>query len=403
MKARRLLPLRGLTSVALCTIVFATSASVTGLLVAGTLSTVNAAAGVQPGVYAIFPSGSRLPTTGSVSTSILENLTSAHGVKVASPEVVVPASVGAGYLTVRGVNLTAFLELDPASFGGSPFDVAPSPGAGTGYDASSAVDVGSVLAARLSLGVGDSIVMASLDGNVSVSAAVAGVFHTGLSFDDEVLAPLPLARELSGQPSDYVSVVRLALSNQSAFLSTVVIPEGGAPGPSNSSGAGTLSRLPALIQLGSASLATEVSGPAISVLQRNFDITQEALESIALVIALAGSLCIYFGVAWAYQEYSETLLTLRMLGSGSRRAASLLLPTLSLVAAACALAGYAIAYLGLVAADSLGGIQVLFHDVAITPDPVTALLVVSSMVGINFASAVYILRARGREPLAARR
>ena len=231
--------------------------------------------------------------------------------------------------TVNGVSSVLVFGLDPTEFPERQFVITRG-----SRPQDNQVLLGDKVAAQLGRGPGDTIRI----GNVALR--VAGVFHSGNSFEDGgVVAPLALVQTLAGRPGEVTSIA-------------VIIR----PGASSSQVAARLQqRFPGLV-------AVTDPGQAIQV-----DTTSRLLISagwvFSVVALLVGGIGVTNTMAMSVMERSQEIGVLRAIGWPNRRVAGMILTEAVGICLLALAIGLALGYVAAQALVAQGALSTLVSPV----------------------------------------
>ncbi|MDE1858216.1 MAG: hypothetical protein KGI26_04005 [Thaumarchaeota archaeon] len=333
----------------------------TSMLISGSAGAFLSGPGPAPDVV-ILSGGGRVPETGSVDLSAVQNATRVPGVTAASPEVYAPVELMGRVAVVRGVNMSDFAGVQGVSFVG---------GANATLDGST-VFAGSELAVALGVGAGSTLTLVGVMANYSSTVRVAAVVNAGPPYGSELISTIQLAQALRGLSSSQVTFERLkvdpAVFNETALIRAV----GGARPSSAPSGTN-----PLIQQLQLAPTATLVSifpagAPAASlstVLGRGVGVVQATFESLEAVVLLASLLAVYFAASYWLESVGPTAATLGALGMGGGRELRWYLTSAVPGSLGAGALGYVSAYAGLYLLAGGGSLSFFFQPILIPFDP----------------------------------
>ncbi|MDE1858611.1 MAG: hypothetical protein KGI26_06075 [Thaumarchaeota archaeon] len=335
----------------------------------------------------VLSGGGRVPETGAIDLRQVQDATDLPGVLAASPEVYAPVLALGSVVVARGVDWPEFTAIQPVTIKG-----AGEPLAG------SEVYIGVRLAERLGVAAGDSLELRGLLANATTTAKVGAVFSAGQPFDDQVLAPLPMAQSLRGLSGDQVTFVRLkvdpAVFNQTQLVQTLRgVPSsagrGGQPNPFiQQLQLAPTSSLITILPAGGNSQPT-----LATALTKGLGLVQTAFESLDAVVLLVSLLAVYFATANWLEGLRPTAETLSSLGLAGRSLLLWLLVAAVPAAIVAGIAGYLLACLTVQSLSGSGALSFFFQPLVVTVDPDTAAL---ACVGPAAAVALSILIAHGR-------
>lgn len=276
--------------------------------------------GESSGVVIVSQGNSRAPFTGALPISLVNNLQSIRGVLSVSPEVIAPSTVANKSVIVRGVDPREFELLEsPAIISGRLISL----------NDTSGVMVGSALASELHMHVGSNIAIVGAIFPSFAFVQVVGIFHTGRSFDEEIVSPLWIGQWLRGFRYNVVSIFRVQVERGTS--SSAIIEDLGRQVNFTNSPGNTTSILPYLpTTIAPADLKQldlEVSQSTSSqFLSRALGLNQETIWLLACLVFFSMTMAVIFSFQEVVSASKQELETLRVLGmSGSRLRSSLML------------------------------------------------------------------------------
>ena len=313
--------------------------------------------GESSGVVIVSQGNSRAPFTGALPISLVNNLQSIRGVLSVSPEVIAPSTVANKSVIVRGVDPREFeLLQSPAIISGRLISL----------NDTSGVMVGSALASELHVQVGSNIAIVGAIFPSFAFVQVVGIFHTGRSFDEEIVSPLWIGQWLRGFRYNVVSIFRVQVDKGTS--SSAIIEDLGRQVNSTNSPGNTTSILPYLpTTIPPADLKQldlEVSQSTSSqFLSRALGLNQETIWLLACLVFFSMTMAVIFSFQEVVSASKQELETLRILGmSGSRLRSSLMLFSIPFSVLSAVLG--AILGVGLIeVVPSLRSLNLLFYKV----------------------------------------
>ena len=141
------------------------------------------------------------PATGTIPIYVANLLTMIQGVKAISPEAISLCVLGDNPVTVRGVIPDRFYEFFDLELEGREIQL----------NDTYSVLIGYRLAKRLDISTGDRIFIFSSFRERFVEVKVVGMFRSGSSLDDEIIAPLLVGQWLRGISYGQVSLIRVKI------------------------------------------------------------------------------------------------------------------------------------------------------------------------------------------------
>lgn len=189
-----------LTIILLLTISLIFTVTLNGLL-SITISFKNYVGG-KDNIIVLFDAYSRTPFTGSLDIRVVEEINSLDGVKVVSPEVLVPIYLNRSSVLLRGVHP----DIDP-----SILEINVIKGGYLDEDDIYRVLIGDALAERLDISEGDILLARGILRNTYHILKVGGIFTSNPPYNEEVIAHIDLAREFRGFTQNSISIIRVEL------------------------------------------------------------------------------------------------------------------------------------------------------------------------------------------------
>jgi ABC-type lipoprotein release transport system permease subunit len=287
-------------------------------------------------------------TQGSGPTSLTPDLAAALAdepyVAAVSPEVLAPAWLADGPVVVRGVDPVAFAAVEGLAL----------PPVGPSFALA-----GAGLAERIGLEKGDAVVLGAFVVPKFVEAVVTDVFDAPGPARDELLLPLPAARDLAGLGGDAFHVLRVRAADGDALLaflrasgaSVHVTWRGRLVASVNSDPPGDASPLAdLLLRQGRGPIPRDLLTRAVT---QATNAVRVAAAGMALAVLALAFLASRATLRRTLAERADRVAVLQGLGAGPRairrRLMRELAPAAALAALAGVLAGYAVAALAGVA------------------------------------------------------
>ncbi|MEM2839817.1 MAG: FtsX-like permease family protein [Thermoplasmata archaeon] len=162
-------------------------------------------------VYIITSKGSESVLNSRIESQLADMLLDNGFVTNASPEIFAFAEYRGEPVTIRGVDFGQFMSVERAVLASGRLP----------QDLSEAL-IGTRLAKRLSVEIGDSIPLVGSYSPFVAEARITGTIETSSGVGDELITSLTLSRNLVRMPANYVSIVRVI--GDVDFLSTVFAP-----------------------------------------------------------------------------------------------------------------------------------------------------------------------------------
>ncbi len=375
----RLLSKRALIPFVICVLTVSAVTSTTGLLLMGALSTAPYSIGERNNVIALYSNSSQLPQTGVIPIQLASNLSSVSGVQIVSPEALAPVGINNQITYVRGMNMTLLRELD------SPTLIA---GAWPNDNLNTITVAGQRLASRLHLAVGDNITMQSSFGNFSSTLTLSGVFSTSDALNDELITQLPIGQTMRDIADNTVSIIRMKVDPSTFHFSSVQSLLGGSQTNSTSSTSSALENLPitSITNIGQYLVGNPLDAMG-QILSRSIGLSETALWALFLVVFTASILSLYYSLAWGVKENVCLFSVLSALGMTKRGMIGLFSAFSAALAVVFGVLGYSLANLMLMTYANAGGIQVLFHTLVVTFNPLVLLFSVALIVSTVLVSS----------------
>jgi len=374
----RLLSKRALIPFAVCVLTVSIVTSTTGLLLMGASSTVAYSIGSRNNVIALFSSSSKLPLTSLLPIQLAVNLSSAPGVQVVSPEALAPVAVNGQISYLRGMNMSLFRQLD-------------SPTLVTGAwpnDQLSGSMAGQRLANRLHLTAGANITIQTVYGNFSSTLTLSGIFSTNDALNDELITQLSTGQIMRGIPNSSVSIIRMKVDPNEFHFSSVQGLLGGGKTNSTSSQSNALATLPitSIANIGQYLVGNPIEALS-QILSRGIGLSETSLWALFLVVFIASILSLYYSLAWGVKENSGLFSVLAALGMTRRGKVYLFSAFAAPLALIFGVLGYSLANAMLMAFTNTGDLQVLFHTMVVSFNPLVLLFSVTLIVSTVLVSA----------------
>ncbi len=365
----RLLSKRALIPFLICVLTVSAVTSTTGLLLMGALSTVPYSIGERDNVIALYSNSSQLPQTSLIPIQLATNLSSVPGVQVVSPEVLATVAVDNQIVYLRGMNMTLLKDLDIAKLVS---------GAWSNQELNASVMAGQQLANRLHLTPGDNITIQSSFGNFSSILTLSGVFSTNDALNDELITQLPIGQIMRDSTEYYVSIIRMEVDPTVFHFSSVQNLLGGSETNSTSNTNTALQNLPitSITNIGQYLVGNPLDAMG-QILSRSIGLSETALWALFLVVFTTSVLSLYYSLAWGIKENVSLFSVLSALGMTRRGQVGLFSAFSAALAFVFSILGYALANAMLMVFANNGGLQVLFHTMVVTFNPLVLLFSVA--------------------------
>ncbi len=374
----RLLSKRALIPFAICVLTVSAVTSTTGLLLMGALSTVPYSIGERNNVIALYSNNSQLPQTSLIPIQLATNLSNAPGVQIVSPEVLATVAVNGQIIYLRGMNMSLLKELDSSTLVS---------GAWSSDQLGISAMAGQRLANRLHLITGENITIQSSFGNFSSTLTLSGIFSTNDALNDELITSLPIGQIMRGSTDNYVSIIRMKVDPSMFHFSSVQNLLGGSETNSTSNTNSALQNLPitSITNIGQYLVGNPLDAMG-QILSRSIGLSETALWALFLVVFTASILSLYYSLAWGVKENFCLFSVLSALGITRRRKVSLFSAFAVTLALIFGVLGYSLANGLLMIFTNMGNLQVLFHTMVVTFNPLILLFSVALIVSTVLVS-----------------
>jgi ABC-type lipoprotein release transport system permease subunit len=352
--------------------------STTGLLLMGALSTVPYSIGERNNVIALYSNNSQLPQTSLIPIQLATNLSNAPGVQIVSPEVLATVAVNGQIIYLRGMNMSLLKELDSSTLVS---------GAWSSDQLGISAMAGQRLANRLHLITGENITIQSSFGNFSSTLTLSGIFSTNDALNDELITSLPIGQIMRGSTDNYVSIIRMKVDPSMFHFSSVQNLLGGSETNSTSNTNSALQNLPitSITNIGQYLVGNPLDAMG-QILSRSIGLSETALWALFLVVFTASILSLYYSLAWGVKENFCLFSVLSALGITRRRKVSLFSAFAVTLALIFGVLGYSLANGLLMIFTNMGNLQVLFHTMVVTFNPLILLFSVALIVSTVLVS-----------------
>ncbi|MEM0453141.1 MAG: hypothetical protein QXO98_00575 [Sulfolobales archaeon] len=369
---KSLIPWSGFKVVVLAILTTSIAVSMTGLYVLSVSATLarSLTLNTEGGVL-IYSSVSRAPHTGLIS-NMVDRLVGVEGVLELSPEVLTPVMINNDVVFLRGLNLTVLDKfVNYSLIGCLPRN-------------DDEVLVGIRLSKYLNISVGQILDVVSIPAGSRVRIVVSGMFESNTPLDDEVVSNLSLSQKLRGVGSNYVTLIRVKVSNPCVggkCLSGFVdgLRSTGTP-------LKVVGKLLDNRSLSDVELVDEFLGRGISLSSTLL------WASMLLVLAVSTSI-IYFGTLWSMNTLAPIVEVLRSIGLSKVRLASTLILKILIVGIASGVSAYLISFLILNAILTTMPVSIILHRI----EPVSDLRVLMASALLPSITASITICSRIRE------
>ncbi len=374
----RLLSKRALIPFLICVLTVSAVTSTTGLLLMGALSTVPYSIGERDNVIALYSNSSQLPQTSLIPIQLAINLSSAPGVQIISPEVLATVAIDGQIVYLRGMNMTLLKDLDNSSLVS---------GAWSNQELNVSALAGQQLANRLHLTSGDKIKIQSSFGNFSRTITLTGIFNTNDALNDELITQLPIGQIMRDSTPYYVTMIRMKVDPTVFHFSSVQNLLGGNQTNSTPNANNELQNLPitSITNIGQYLVGNPLDAMG-QILSRSIGLSETALWALFLVVFTASILSLYYSLAWGIKENVSLFSVLSALGMTRRGEVGRFSAFAVALALVFGILGYALANVMLMVFASNGGLQVLFHTMVVTFNPLVLLFSVALIISTELVS-----------------
>ncbi len=333
------------------------------------------------------------PGTGpySINDSLAQNLSAQSWAQIVSPEIFSLGTLEGAPVVVRGVDPNTFLRMEAAT-GAPPANLtAPWALAGSG------------LASRLGLAAGEELTLVGSSVSRLDLVPLAGTFHTSTAADDELLVDYGTARFITGVGAAVYHSIRVETTQPSellAFLaarvaSVHVAAPGGNVGSINSAPLPTDPRVINLfLRYGLGPLPPDYLAEGIAEAANSVQVVAWGLELLVLLLVALG---LHAVQARAYEDRRSAVGVLRALGASGPWMRLRSLRELLPLSVAAGLLGAALGSLGATLLTPSAAIVAFGHEVRVTFDPVTVLLVAACIIAVSTVSEMALLQPSLRE------
>jgi ABC-type lipoprotein release transport system permease subunit len=374
----RLLSKRALIPFAICVLTVSAVTSTTGLLLMGALSTVPYSIGEHNNVIALYSNSSQLPQTSLIPIQLATNLSNAPGVLIVSPEVLATVAVNGQIIYLRGMNMTLLRDLDSSTLVSGAWSIDQ-----LGINAM----VGQGLANRLHLTTGENITIQSSFLSLSKIRTISGVFSTNDALNDELITSLQIGQIMRGSTDSYVSIIRMKVDPNTFHFSSIQNLLGGSETNGTSNTNSALQNLPitSITNIGQYLVGNPLDAMG-QILSRSIGLSETALWALFLVVFAASILSLYYSLAWGVKENACLFSVVSALGITRRRKVGLFSAFAATLALIFGILGYSLANGLLMVFTNAGNLQVLFHTMVVSFNPLVLLFSVTLIVSTVLVS-----------------
>jgi ABC-type lipoprotein release transport system permease subunit len=362
---------------------------VTSLSFIGFYKSFNAYLGEENDVIAVYDKQSKTPFTGSIPVYLTEQVSTAKGVLVSSPETITPCIVNSQSLFVRGVSPNVFVKLNPIELiEGKTFNQS---------------DLGSVmlgknLAERLKVNINDKILILAALTDRYLELEVSGVYQSGSIMDDEALVPLNVGQWLRFNDYNHVTLIRAKIDPR-VVGADEIYQELAKNAQTALSSSSNLSNQAVNYQeiMPWATIKYQIENLGVKGTQNlmksyldRYGITEEALIVLSMVVFLFSSVTVTAASQTLIRQHKEDFETLRYVGASRKMLkVDVLLKLLPLTLVASGL-GALITVAALTVLEGYGYLSVLSHRLVFGLDP---LILALNFILILVLVAVSVLRS----------
>lgn len=312
---------------------------------------------------------SRTPVTSVIPLALIGKISQVSGIRNISPEVLAPSTLSNKPVMVLGVDPAIFYQIDnPKILYGNLLQ----------RNGTTQVMIGSLLATELQITVGNKLVLVGALYPTIVDVTVIGIFHTGTTIDNEIVAPLWVGQWLRGLGYGMVSIFRLQVrQGQSVSQITQELQNTIKTAKSENNNLSTI--LPYLpysyssTNFGNISLNIS-SNTSQEFLSRAFGLSQESILFLSALVFIS----LVVAIVFAYQELifgsKVELGTLKVLGMSSRSLSKDLILTAMIFAVIAAVIGWALGFIMLSFIPNLNPLVLAFYSIHPLSSVVIALI-----------------------------
>ncbi len=246
---------------------------------------------------------------------------------------------------------------------------------------------GQRLANRLHLTAGENITVQSSFGNFSSTITLSGVFNTNDALNDELITSLPIGQMMRGTTENYVSIIRMKVDPATFHFSSIQNLITGSQTNSTSNSNGALQNLPitSITNIGQYLVGNPLDAMS-QILSRSIGLSETALWALFLVVFTGSILSLYYSLAWGVKENFCLFSVLTSLGITKRRKVGLFSAFAATLALVFGILGYSLANGLLMVFTNTGYLQVLFHTMVVSFNPLVLLFSVALIVSTVLVS-----------------
>jgi len=362
--------------------------SITAFSLLGFYRGFNAYLGEGKDIVAIYEKRSHSPFTGVVPMHLTEQVRPINGVLASSPEVIAPCILKSEPIFIRGIVPEEFSKLNPlAIVKGHMLELT---------DINSAI-VGRGLAERLSLDLGNKVLVLGVLADRYMELQVKGIYESQSTMEDEALVPVYVGQWLRGIDYGHVTLIRVKINEDqlsSSDLLNVIAKESSEPAqtsPSEEEG----KQAEGIIPVVKTSLSLEDIG--VEEAQRfmrsyldRYGVTKETLLILSIMVFVFASASVAAASTTLIQQHKHEIGVLRSLGASNKSIRKDLLAKLLFWSLAASAAGITLATATLTTIDRSGYLQVLSHRILFQLEP---LIVALNFILVSLLVATTITRS----------
>jgi len=327
-------------------------------------------------IVAVYDRGSRTPFTGIVPAYLTEAISRLDGVIAVSPEVIIPCAVRGQPTFLRGIVSDHFMKLNPITI----LD-----GRMLGEQDLNSAIVGVRLAKKLSIKVGDKVLVTGVLVDACFELKVEGIFYSNSPADDEIVAPLHVGQWLRGLDYNHVTLIRAKIDKGLVSKTSIyeaIVRE--ALGPTQASAESQKPSQPTIVPwtrifFHAENIGVEEAQRFMEGYMERYGVTRESIITLSTIIFLLSSTTIAFSTRTLIVQHERELQVLRSIGSSKKLLKKDMIIKLFPITLASSMAGIAATIVFLNTIIGQGYLQILSHTITFQPDPaVIALTVVLS-------------------------
>lgn len=327
-------------------------------------------------IVAVYDRGSRTPFTGIVPAYLTEAISRLDGVIAVSPEVIIPCAVRGQPTFLRGIVSDHFMKLNPITI----LD-----GRMLGEQDLNSAIVGVRLAKKLSIKVGDKVLVTGVLVDACLELKVEGIFYSNSPADDEIVAPLHVGQWLRGLDYNHVTLIRAKIDKGLVSKTSIyeaIVRE--ALGPTQASAESQKPSQPTIVPwtrifFHAENIGVEEAQRFMEGYMERYGVTRESIITLSTIIFLLSSTTIAFSTRTLIVQHERELQVLRSIGSSKKLLKKDMIIKLFPITLASSMAGIAATIIFLNTIIGQGYLQILSHTITFQPDPaVIALTVVLS-------------------------